>query len=64
MKGNTVDYLCGIISGFVIGALVVGEIVGCATREGWKSDAIEHNAAHYDTKTGEFKWNDTKEPTR
>ena len=56
--------LAGMLLGFILGALVVGNIVGCVSCEGWQTAAIEHNAGHYDTKTGEFKWNDTKEPTR
>jgi hypothetical protein len=31
-----------------------------ATRYSWESAAIQHNAAHYDAKTGAFTWNDEK----
>lgn len=57
-------FIAGVILGFIVGATLVGNIVSCADITEWQATAIEHNAAHYDTKTGEFKWNDDKEPTR
>lgn len=51
--------------GFLSGALAIGFImflvlVATATscEDGWRRDAIKHNAAIYHPQTGEFTWND------
>ena len=37
--------------GFVFGLLVA--------REYWERDCVKHGAAHYDSQTGKWQWNDT-----
>lgn len=43
---------CGLVA-FLLGALLTGRLTSCQYREA----AIEHGAAHYDTKTGKWQWN-------
>lgn len=45
-----VFFMVGLAIGIVIGSI--------ATSSQANSDAVAHNAAHYDSKTGKFTWND------
>ncbi len=54
MKDDFLIALVGAIIGFFIGSIC---ILGF-TETYWRADAIKHNAAHYDTMTGEWHWND------
>lgn len=52
---NTLTVIIALLAcmfGFCVGSMV--------TESGIQKQAIEHNAAHYDSKTGEFMWNDAK----
>lgn len=54
----------GFTLGFAAGVLVANAVwLGLFKyRElDWQQQAIEHNAAHYDAKTGEFTWNEKGE---
>lgn len=52
------DEKVSMLIGLAIG-VVVGVFAGCmATESRNNADAIKHHAAHYDSVTGEFKWND------
>lgn len=47
----------------IIGALVLGVMIGIqVTQENTKIQAIHHHAAHYDSQTGKFQWNDETLP--
>jgi hypothetical protein len=53
-----------ILVGFAL-AGVICTLLGvlCATSKvenEWKKKAIQHGAAHYDSKSGEFTWNDER----
>lgn len=51
--GSYIFILCiSLVIGFAMG-------FGCAHSVAQR-DAVEHNAAHYDSKTGFLKWNDEK----
>lgn len=61
------DDSIGIVNGLLLVLCLVSTILAiglglrCITiTDRWESDAIEHNAAYYDAKTGDFKWNDEK----
>ena len=57
MSDETTCILGGCVLGVIIGC-VLGIAIGLALNNGdWRQSAIEHNAAHYDAKTGEFTWN-------
>lgn len=56
-------FMLGFTCGFAVsGVLII--ILSEVTPEGapgsswWKREAITHGAAHYDSKTGEWQWND------
>jgi len=40
--------------GIAIGLFSGGHI----TNDTWRSEAIQHNCAHYDGQTGDFEWNE------
>ena len=57
---------CGVAVAFtLIFALIItsliASIVDNHADKYWQHEAVKHNAAHYDTVTGEWKWN-TKLP--
>jgi hypothetical protein len=55
------DYMEGLMSGVVIALLAVAAVscvVGGCVNDSWKRAAVEHNAAFYHAKTGEWKWSD------
>ena len=56
----------GFCAGFGIGGLVVGYALlivgGCCATESMEATAVERGAAHYDSKTGEFTWNQETTP--
>jgi len=38
--------------------IAAGAIIGAGiSNDMWRNEAIQHNCAHYDAQTGEFKWN-------
>jgi len=45
--------IAGVLIGVAIG-FFSGEHT---TNDTWRSEAIQHNCAHYDGQTGDFKWN-------
>lgn len=48
-------------SGFIVAALMATAIFACilnGSNSMWRSQAIKHNAAHYNPTTGVFEWND------
>ncbi len=50
---NDGDLVATLMLAFI--ALVLGCMSSCAYM---KSEAVDHGAAHYDTKTAHFTWND------
>ena len=52
------DTLLGTIAGFVFGFFIGVCVAGPSVGERFRTEAIEHGAAHYDTVTGEWRWND------
>jgi len=54
MKVDNGDELIAMVFGFALGAFLMGMI--CISTYVKKSEAIEHGAAYYDSKTAEFKW--------
>lgn len=47
----------GVVS-MLLGLVIGGFIAGNLAREGLQRAAINHNAAHYDPRTGAFTWNE------
>jgi hypothetical protein len=47
----------GIIAGLFIGIICASFVVNTL----WRIAAIEHKAAHYDSITAKFTWNDNKQ---
>lgn len=48
--------------GLAIG-LIVGVPVGFASSSyHWEKECVERGGAHYDAKTGEWKWNEVNKP--
>jgi len=39
---------------FILAGLILG--IGISN-DMWRGEAIQHNCAHYDGQTGDFKWN-------
>lgn len=48
-----IAFLAVVIVAFILGMVVGGNLASKA----YTTEAIEHNAAHYDSKTGVFTWN-------
>lgn len=40
----------------------IGIFIGRITHGAGHDEAIKHGAAHYDSKNGEFRWNDEAKP--
>lgn len=58
MSKDVVLAMCsGVSLGFAAGLVVLSQIADSY----WEAQAIEHNAAHYDPKTGAFTWNEPGE---
>ena len=57
---GTQGFCAGFGIGVLVGMVVFLPVGGCIQSGGWQRSAIEHNAAHYDSKTGEFTWNQEK----
>lgn len=52
------DLILCLFCSLVFGANA-GLVIGCLMSDRtWRKLATEHNAGHYDAKTGAFKWND------
>jgi len=43
---------------FSVGLLIGVLIGGLSTKSFWKDDCVAHHAAHYDSQTGKWQWND------
>jgi hypothetical protein len=57
MDGDlTWSWIFGVCCGFVLGATVFG----CNQNHYWQKQAIQHGAAVYDMKTGEFTWKENQ----
>ncbi len=54
------DTLTGFLVGLFLGAVGVGILAAKATEP--HADIIAHHAAHYDTTSGKFTWNDEVTP--
>lgn len=50
----------GFVFGFIVGISLTGFLLTVL----WKNEALNHNAAHYNTKTGSFEWNDPLIPEK
>lgn len=63
MKNESTGFAAGVICGgllsLIIGWIVIGGIVNGVSDNYWHYHIIQHNCAHYDQKTGEWKWNMT-----
>lgn len=46
----------GTVAGYIVGGLVIGCFF--TPDYTWHREAVAHHAAHYDAKSGDFKWND------
>lgn len=50
MKGDLVAFICGALLGACIGGAIVGSY--------YQREGVEHGAAHYDSQTGKWQWNE------
>ena len=48
------NFIMALILGIIVALIITIPI----TNKIWRASAIQHNAAYYDSKTGDFKWND------
>lgn len=59
MKDYWFSYYLSFVLGVLMG-LAAGCIIGArGTELGYQTEAIEHGAAEYDQKTGEWKWKES-----
>lgn len=58
MASNTdgLEFLGGFVIGAVLSAMLVGSIVHCCEREGWRMDAVRRGVAEYNQKNGDWQW--------
>ncbi len=54
MTRTNLDLLIMSVIAIVLGATVIGFALGVVRME---KKAVQHGAAHYDDKTGDFTWN-------
>ena len=54
--------ISALISGAIIGSIVGSAYGGEKIDSIYRAEAIAHHAAHYDTVTGKWQWNDEVSP--
>ena len=55
MSSDLITAIMGSLVGIIGGMLIS---IGIATHT-WKTSAIEHDCAQYNTQTGDFEWNES-----
>lgn len=51
------DYWPCMASCFLIGVVAGMLLLACVADHQWRMNAIKHEAAHFNAKTGAFEWN-------
>jgi hypothetical protein len=56
------DFMEGVMAGVIVtllAAATISCVVCSCVSDSWERAAVEHNAAEYDSKTGEWKWKES-----
>lgn len=61
IKMKHFDYIFGLIVGIFAGALISWSATFTTLNDMWETEAVEVGAAHFDTKTREFAWNEQED---
>lgn len=57
MNSRIDSFVIFLVFSFVLGFTVGGWSIQWANNIDWRDKVIHHNAAHYDSITGDFQWN-------